>query len=178
MSNDAEKVVVGITGAAYVADTTQAGPTTSAGVPAGFTAYGYVTQDGIEFATDKGTAQIRAWQNSDLVREVITEATVTYSFALMESNEAVIESYFGSPMIDGKIEFKPNETGGRKSFVFDVIDGDKKIRHYIPRGEITQIAPQTWVNGEAVVYGFTVTAYATDGVAAEIFYGEFEDAGS
>lgn len=175
---DAENVVVGITGAVYVADTTQAGPTTSAGVPAGFTAYGYVTQDGIEFSTDKGTSQIRAWQNSDLVREVITEATVTYDFALMESNQAVIESYFGSSMIDGKIEFKPNESGGRKSFVFDVIDGDKKIRHYVPRGEITQIAPQTWVNGEAVTYGFTVTAYSVDGVAAEVFYGEFEDAGS
>jgi len=175
---DAENVVVGITGAVYVADTTQAGPTTSAGVPAGFTAYGYVTQDGIEFSTDKGTSQIRAWQNADLVREVITEATVTYDFALRESNQAVIESYFGSSMVDGKIEFRPNDTGGRKSFVFDVIDGDKKIRHYVPRGEITQIAPQSWVNGEAVTYGFTVTAYATDGVSAEIFYGEFEDLGS
>jgi hypothetical protein len=178
MSNDAENVLVGITGAVYVADTTQAGPTTSAGVPSGFTAYGYVTSDGIEFSTDKGTNQIRAWQNSDLVREVITEATVTYTFALMESNQQVIESYFGSTMIDGKIEFRPNETGGRKSFVLDVIDGDAKIRHYLPRAEITQIAPQSWVNGEAIVYGFTVTAYAVDGIAAEVFYGEFEDSGS
>lgn len=174
MALTAENVVVGITGKVYVGATTATAPTASTSTLTGFTELGYVSADGVEFTTDKSTNQIRAWQNSDLVREVVTEGTVTYKFMLLETNEDVIEAYFGSTMTNGKVELNPVATGGRKSFVIDVVDGAKAIRHYVPAGEILSVEAQTFVNGEAVVYGVTVTAYASGGRTADIFFSEFE----
>ncbi len=169
-----ENVVVGITGKIYVGATTAAAPTASDSVLTGFTELGYVSTDGVEFGNDKSTNQIRAWQNSDLVREVVTEATTTYKFTLLETSEAVIEAYFGSAMVNGKIQLNPSATGGRQSFVIDVVDDAKVIRHYVPAGEILSVEAQTIQNGEAIAYGMTVTAYVTGGRSADIFYSEFE----
>ena len=174
MALNAENVVVGITGKVYVGATTATAPTSSSSTLSGFTELGYVSADGVEFTTDRATNQIRAWQNADLVREVVTEGTVTYSFSLLETNEDVIEAYFGSTMVDGKIELNPVNTGGRKSFVIDVVDGSKVIRHYVPVGEILTVEAQTIQNGEAIAYGITITAYADDGRVADIYFSEYE----
>ena len=169
-----DNVVVGITGAVYAGATTATAPTATTSTLTEFTELGYVSADGVSFTQDKTTNQIRAWQNSDLVREVVTETTVTYSFMLMESNQAVIEAYFGGTMTDGKIQVNPSATGGKQSFVIDVVDGDKAIRHYIPTGEILSVDAQTIANGEALMYGITITAYASAGRSADVFYSEFE----
>jgi hypothetical protein len=174
MALSAENVVVGITGEVYVGPTTASAPESATEALTGFTSLGYVSADGIEFGMDKSTNQIRAWQNADLVREVITEGTVTYAFSLLETNEDVIETYFGTAMVDGKIEVNPANSGGRKSFVIDIVDGDKVIRHYVPAGEILTVEAQTIQNGEPVAYGVTITAYATDGRVADIFHSEYE----
>lgn len=174
MSLNADNVVVGITGKVYVGATTATAPTSSTETLTGFTELGYVSADGITYTTDRSTNQIRAWQNADLVREVVTEGTVTYGFTLLESTEAAIEAYFGGSMVNGKISVVPTSTGGRKSFVFDVVDGAKAIRHYVPSGEILSVEAQQIQNGEAVTYGITVTAYAKDGRTNDVFYSEFE----
>lgn len=175
MALTADNVVVGITGRVYVAPTSTTAPTASDSTLAvGFVDLGYVSTDGVSFTTDRSTTQIRAWQNADLVREVVTEGTITYSFMLMESNQDVIETYFGSTMVGGKIQLDPSTTGGRKSFVIDVVDGTKVIRHYVPAGEVMSVEAQTIANGEAVGYGVTITAYMTSGRAVDIFYSEFE----
>ncbi len=175
MALTADNVVVGITGKVYVGATSATAPTSSTATLTGFTELGYVSADGVTFSTDKSTNQIRAWQNADLVRETITEGTVTYAFTLLETTEEVIEAYFGSPMVNGKVQLNPNSTGGRKSYVIDVVDGAKAIRHYVPSGEILSIEAQTIQNGEAVAYGVTVTAYASAGRVADVFFSEFED---
>jgi hypothetical protein len=175
MSLNADNVVVGITGKVYVGATSATAPTSSVSTLTGFTELGYVSADGVTFTTDRSTNQIRAWQNADLVREVVTEGTVTYAFTLLETTQSAIEAYFGGNMVDGKIELVPTSTGGRKSFVVDVVDGAKAIRHYVPSGEILAVEAQQIQNGEAVTYGMTVTAYAKDGRTADIFFSEFED---
>lgn len=175
MALTADNVVVGITGKVYVGPTTSTAPTSSTTSLTGFTELGYVHADGVEFATDKSTNQIRAWQNADLVREVVTEGTVTYKFTLLETTQEVIEAYFGSAMVGGKVQLNPTATGGRKSFVIDIVDGAKTIRHYVPSGEILSVESQTIQNGEAIAYGLTVTAYTSAGRTADIFHSEFED---
>jgi hypothetical protein len=176
MALTADNVVVGITGKVYVGPTTATAPEAAEEALTGFTELGYVGADGVTFTLDRSTSQIRAWQNSDLVREITTEATATYQFMLLETNVDVIETYFGGEMVDGKVELVANQTGGRKSWVFDVVDGDKVIRHYVPAGEITALEAQTIANGEAIMYGMTVTAYAEEGRSADIFFSEFEPA--
>lgn len=175
MALTADNVVVGVTGKVYSGPTSATAPTSSTSTLTGFAELGYVSTDGVSFTIDKSTNQIRAWQNADLVRESITEGTVTYSFMLLETTEETIELYFGASMVDGKVVLNPVNTGGRKSFVIDIVDGAKAIRHYIPAGEILSVEAQSIVNGEAVAYGVTVTAYAAAGRVADIFHSEFED---
>lgn len=174
MALTSDNVMVGITGRVYVGPTISTAPIASDSTLTGFTDLGYVSADGVQFATDKSTTQIRAWQNAALVRETVTEATATYAFQLLETTQEAIELYFGSAMVGGKISFDPSATGGRKSFVIDVIDGDKVVRHYIPSGEVLAVEAQTFANGEPLKYGVTVTAYATNGRSADVFVAEFE----
>jgi hypothetical protein len=174
MALNAENVVVGITGLCSVGPKTAIAPTGATTVLSGFTDLGYISPDGVTFTTDKSTSDIRAWQGGDLVRSVVTEGTVTYSFMLLETTEAAIELYFGSTMLDGKISHNPSATGGVKSFVIDVVDGLKKIRHYIPTGEILSVEAQTITNGDALGFGVTITAYVSAGRSVDVFYSEFE----
>jgi len=164
MALTADSVRVGVTGAVYAGETSASAPTAADSTLVGFTDLGYVGPDGVEETRDRSTSQIRAWQNSDLIREVVTEATATFTFMLMETSTATLELYYGASVdpADGSVEVNPSATGGKKSFVIDVIDGDSKIRTYIPSGEVLSVEPQTAANGEALMYGVTVTAYVSD----------------
>lgn len=163
MALSAENVNVGTTGAIYVGPTSSTAPTSATGTLTGFTDLGYISADGVTETRDRSTNQIRAWQNSDLVREVVTEATATFQAVLLETSAATLAAYYGGTVTDGVIEVSPAATGGRKSFVIDLIDGADAIRTYIPAGEILSVGEQAYVNGEAVGYDVTITAYATSG---------------
>jgi len=174
MALNADNVVVGITGKVYVGATSATAPTDYSSTLTGFTDLGYVSADGVTFTVDKSTNQIRAWQNADLVREVVTEGTATYSFMLLETTQDAVEAYFGGTLVGDKIELNPTATGGKKSFVIDIVDGADVIRHYIPSGEIMSVEAQTIQNGEALGYGMTVTAYVKDGRAADVWFSKFD----
>lgn len=173
MSN-AENVLVGVTGAVYVGPTSSTAPTASDSTLTGFTDLGYVSADGLTITPDKSTQSINAWQNADKVREIVTESSLTFEFSLLETTQDAVELYFGSDIVSGKVAFNPSNTGGRKSFVFDVVDDTKVIRYYLPAAEVMAVSPITVANSEAHAYGVTVTAYASAGRSADVFFSEFE----
>lgn len=170
MANTASAVKVGVTGSVYVGPTSATAPTSSVATLTGFTELGYVSPDGIEESIDTSTSQIRAWQNGDLIREVITESTATFKFTLMETTKAVVELYYGSTVTgtttSAKVDVNPSATGGKKSFVFNVVDGASVIRTYVATGEVIAVEPVTAANGDVIGYGLTVNAYpSSTGVA-------------
>lgn len=161
MALDATKVKVATTGAAYIAPTTLTAPT-SASSALGTDAkdLGYISDGGITETRDRSTSDIRAWQNGALVRQPVTESSITFNFVLIETKKEVIEAFYGgSVATDGSIKINPAKTGGRKTFIFDVIDGDEIIRIYVPSGEITSVGDQVYVNGDPIGYELTVTGY-------------------
>lgn len=162
MALNSENVRVAVTGAAYVAPTTLTAPT-SATSALGTDAkdLGYVSDAGITETRDRSTNQIRAWQNSALVREPVTESSIKYQMVLIETKKETIEEYYGTQVAaDGSIKIDPGKTGGRKSYIFDVLDGDEIIRIYVPSGEVTEVGDQVYVNGDPIGYEITVTGYA------------------
>jgi hypothetical protein len=164
MALDSDLVRVAVTGAVYVAPTTTDAPTTSSSaLDAAFVDLGYVSADGIAESIDRTTNQIRAWQNGSLVREVTSEGTYSVSMTFIETSEAVLELYYGSTNTAGQFDIDPTTTGGRKSFVIDVVDGSTVERIYIPAGEITSLGQRTLASGEAVGYEVTITGYADAG---------------
>jgi hypothetical protein len=161
MALDSDNVRVAVTGAVYVAPTGSQGPSYSDDALTNeWKDLGYVSADGITENIDRSTTQIRSWQDGSLVREITSEGTYSVSLTFIETNEEVLKLYYGTSLTDGAANIDPRETGGRKMFVIDVIDGDKIERTYIPNGEVTSIGERTLASGEAIGYEVTVVAYA------------------
>jgi len=178
MALTASNVKVGVTGSVWVGPTTAAAPTSSVSTLTDFTELGYVSPDGLEETRDRSSNQIRAWQNGDLIREVVTESTATFKFMLMETTKAVIELFYGSTVsgttTSAVVSVNPSATGGKKSFVFNTVDGTSVHRTYVPTGEVLAVEPVTASTGEVIGYGVTVTAYPdSTGVAFKKFSSDF-----
>lgn len=161
MALDSDNVRVAVSGAVYVAPTGTSGPVYSDdALDEDFQDLGYVSSDGIAESIDKSTTQIRSWQDGSLVREIVSEGTYSVSLTFIETNEDVVELYYGASLSSGVMSIDPRATGGRQSFVIDVIDGTAIERTYIPSGEITSVGERTLASGEAIGYEVTITAYA------------------
>jgi hypothetical protein len=160
----------------YVAPTGTTAPTDSdTALDAAFIDLGYVSADGIAETIDKSTNQIRSWQDGSLVREVVSEGTYSVEMTFIETNEAVLELYYGVTQTSGKFSIDPRKTGGRQAFVIDVIDGTSIERTYVPSGEITSVGERTLASGEAIGYQVTVTAYAdASSTVVEKFFSDLE----
>lgn len=170
-------VRVAVTGAVYVAPTGTAAPTAAdSTLNVAFKDLGYVSEDGVTETRDRSTDQIKAWQNADLVREVVTDSAYTLACTLIETKEDVVELFYGASVdgTDGSIDIVPSTTGGRKSFVVDVIDGTDLIRTYLPSAEITEVGDQVYASGEPIGYEITITGYPVSGVTATKFYSALE----
>lgn len=176
MALDSDNVRVAVSGAVYVAPTGTTAPTDSgSALDAAFVDLGYVSADGITETIDRSTNQIRAWQNGSLVREITSEGTYSVEMTFIETKEDVLELYYGGSVTGGAIEIDPASSGGRKSFVIDVVDGSAVERIYIPAGEITSVGERTLASGEAIGYQVTITAYAdTDSATVTKFFSVLE----
>jgi hypothetical protein len=174
------QVRVGTTGAVYTAATTATAPTTATATLTGFTDLGYLSTDGVTETRDRSTNQIRGWQNGDLIREVVTEETATFQFMLLETSAAVLAAFYGVSVDtgNGSVTVNPGTTGGKKSFVIDVIDGADAIRTYIPTGEVLSVGEQVFQNGEPIGFDITITAYVdtAKGYAFKKFYSALDAA--
>lgn len=163
-------VRVAVTGEVSVGPTTSTAPTGTAGTLTGFSGLGYVGEGGVTESRDRSTNDIKAWQNADTVRTVVTDASVSYSFKLIETNKATLELFYGgtatSTASDGNIKVVPASTGGRKSFVIDVVDGANLTRIYVPQGEITEVGDVVYSSGEEVGYEVTIKAYPDTALGA------------
>lgn len=160
---DSNNVRVAVTGAWYVAPAGTTGPTAADSVlPATWNNVGYLSEDGTTRTTDRSTNDIKAWQNGAPVRTVVTDSSVSYGFTIIETTRNSVALYTGATIgSDGTYDVFPSNTGGRRSFVFDVLDGSKVRRVWIPEGEVTEVGDQTFAGGDAVGFEITIKAYAS-----------------
>lgn len=173
MPNTAANVLSGTplaTGGVLIGATTAAAPTDATTTPTGFTAAGYIGEDGVTESNERSTDRIRAW-GGDTVKVVQTEHNVTYQFTFLETlNTDVLKAVYGDDNVTstaatstvGKLHtINVNaKTLPHKSFVFEVKDGDAKIRIYIPDGQITEVGEITYSDSEVVGYQVTIEAFA------------------
>ena len=168
MAVDAENVVVGVTGAIYVADVGTTLPTTaSATLAVGFAELGYVGEEDVqENPATTSVNNIKAWQNGVVVRKVQTEHDTTYVFTLIETNADVLDTFYGNHE-DGLVEINA-AIMPKKAWVIDVLDDESVIRHVIPNAQITQRGTVSYVNGGAASYPVTITAYEDPNYAGSL----------
>lgn len=175
MAQDSANVRVAVTGAVSIGATSAAAPTGTSGTLTGFTDLGLVGDGGVTESRGRTTNDIKAWQNGATVRTVVTDGSLTFNFTLLETKKETVELYYGTTVTeaaaDGNFVIVPTSTGGRKSFVLDVVDGAELIRVYVPQGEVTEVGDRVYSNGEPIGYDVTLTAYADDtiGGSAKVY---------
>lgn len=166
MATNSANVRVAVTGEISVGATTATAPTSTSSALTGFTGLGYVGEGGVTETRERSTEDLKAWQNADTVRTVITESVLSYTFQLIETNEATLELFYGAAatlgVSDGNIKVVPASTGGRKSFVIDVVDGAELVRIYIPQGEVSEVGDVVYASNEPIGYEVTIRAYPDD----------------
>jgi len=162
---DAAEVDVAVTGAVAFAGTDASAPT-DADTPVGtvdsdYRDVGYLSADGVVEARDRSTNNIVAWQNSDIVRVVTTEASITVQFTMIQTNPDTLELFYGSAVdpTDGSVKIVPRESGGRRSVIVDYVDGDKFVRLWLPNAEVTEVEGPSLTSGDAAGMGVTLTGY-------------------
>lgn len=164
MALTTSEVRVAVSGEVSVGPTATTAPTdATTALAAGFLGLGYISEDGITETPEISIDDITAWQNAKVVRSVVTAAKVTYEFQLIQTNKNVVEAALGTTVTQsvpmGTYTFDAGATGGRKSWVFNIIDGALIKRIYIAEGEVTDRGEIVYASGEPIGYGLTVTAY-------------------
>lgn len=152
---------------------------TAAAVDAAFTKGGYVGEDGLTMTVARTSEKIRAW-GGDTVRVVQTEHDATFAWTFLETNEFTAAAVYGddnvvatpaSASAGNLLAIKVNsETLPHKAWVFDMKDGDARIRVVVPNGQITEVGETTFVHTNAVGHQVTLEAFPDeDGNKAYIY---------
>lgn len=165
MALTTSEVRVAVSGEVSVGPTGTTAPTdATTALAVGFLGLGYISEDGITETPDISVDDITAWQNSKVVRSVVTSAKITYEFQLIQTNKAVVEAALGTTVTQtathGTYTIDPASTGGRKSFVLQIIDGALLKRIYVAEGEVVERGDIVYANGEPIGYSVTIVAYS------------------
>jgi len=172
MANDVTKVLAGkplASGGVLRGDSSTAAPTDATSAVTGATALGYIGPDGLTETVDRQTNKIKAW-GGDVVKVVQTDFSVTYQFTFYESaNAEVLKAVHGD---DNVSVTAADETHGNQTaitinseelpkvpWVFEIKDGDSKIRIFVPLGQITTVGDITYSDEDVVGYQVTVEAF-------------------
>lgn len=175
MALDSAEVRVGGSGEVSVGAVGATAPTGTASALTGFSGLGYTSEDGVTETRDRSSDKIKGWQNGATVRTIVTDSDLSYKFTLLQTNPDTIELFYGTAVTqaasEGNFLIIPSETGGRKAFVLDVIDGAELRRTYIPQGEVGEVGDVVYSNGEPIGYEVTITAYpdTTLGASAKTY---------
>lgn len=173
MPNVAANIAAGVplaTGGVLIGALTATMPTTATAALTGFTAAGYVGEDGVTESYDRSTEKVKAW-GGDTVKVVQTEFGATYQFTFLETlNADVLKAVYGDANVTTTAATSTTSqlhavkvTGQslpHKKFIFELKDGYTKIRIAIPDGQITEVGEITYSDAEVIGYQVTVEAFA------------------
>lgn len=130
---------------------------------------GYIGEDGLTETIGRDTDKVKAW-GGDVVKVVQTEFSVSYKFVMIESlNEVVLEAVHGAANVT---KTAATASAGNKYvvkltadqlahmvWVFEVKDGDARIRIVVEDGQITEVGDTVYADEEVVGYEVTVEAF-------------------
>lgn len=173
MANTISNVVAGkplSTGGILIAPLGSTLPTGASTTPdAAFLSAGYIGEDGVTENNGRTTEKIRAW-GGDTVKVSQTEHTLTYQFTFIEAlNTNVLETVYGEDNVTttaatastGTLQAikLTSDVLPHKSYIFEIRDGDAKVRIVIPDGQITEMGETTYSDAAAIAYQVTVECF-------------------
>lgn len=152
-------------GAVYIADITATMPTNATtALGTGWTALGYVSNEGLTNSNSPNTGSIVAW-GGDEVLTLYNEKPDTFQFKLLEIlNADVLKAVYGDDNVTGTLATGITVTANNlmmpdKAFCFDmVMRNDAKKRIVIPIANVTSVGDITYADSDAIAYDTTISA--------------------
>lgn len=164
----ADLAVVGTNGGGWCAPLGTAQPATPTTYPvAPWLALGAISDDGLVVGFDEDSQQFAPWGQTTPFRTVITKSIRTFQITAWETSRPIVKSLMYRQALSaltptaGVTRFSESATASpdRRSFLFDVYDGDVVQRFFVPEGEITDRDDTTFKQDEMVGYGWTISTY-------------------
>lgn len=148
MAQDAGNVLVAAAGAIYMS-------TIGATVPANSTAplstawkeLGFISPDGFTENWTIDAEEIKAWQNGAIVRRVITGSGLEFEFEAIETKQDVLTLFYPGSTVAGAQLTHKLAVATDKAFTFDVIDGVKTERIFVPTARLSSAGARKYENG-------------------------------
>lgn len=181
MANSVANVAAGkplATGGIWLGELGSTAPTdVSAPLNASYKAAGYIGEDGVTEGGERSTSKIKAW-GGDVVKIVQDEHSLTYSFKFIEAmNGDVLKAVYGADNVTTtdatasagtihEVKMK-GDILPHFAIVFEIKDGDNRIRISAPDVQITEVGEVTYADGDVIGYEVTIECFAdAEGVKA------------
>lgn len=130
---------------------------------ASFVDLGYLTEDGYRFVPDIEKTDLYGWQSSSPLRTVITKRSITLSLDFMQSNEDVVQLYFGGGDFTGSVYTPPEASDvDERSIVADVFDGERQWRFWFSKMVVSATREVGFTRATNAVWGIDLTALKVD----------------
>lgn len=192
MAIDATKVLVGApnqsatVGAVQYAAIGTALPTDATSATTGFTSAGYVSEDGLTLTADYSTTDIKDWSRS-AIRTILDEFTGEVTFAFIQTDYESLCAIFGTENVTRTVASSNHgeqvtvkigaHMAPAAAWVFNMKDGDARIRVCLPNAQPVLDGDLTFVAGEAITWsvrlscgadaaGESIYIYTDDGVVS------------
>lgn len=130
-------------------------------------ALGYVDDNGLTMKVDKKVEKVKAW-GGDTVKVIQTEHSVEFDFGFLENTPLVLAQVFGAANVTST---PATTTKGTKTkvtlnsatmlpqvYVFDMKDGNAKVRAVVPNGVVTDNTDIKFTHKDAIGYGVKLEA--------------------
>lgn len=140
-------------------------------------AAGYISENGITLNLNRSTSPLKDW-GLNTVRVMATDFTTNITGEFLQMDEATAKTLFGegNATVTPATSTKPAtlklsigpDMPEEHAFVFNMKDGERRARIYVPNGQITQVGSPTFVPGAGNVWPFTLECY-DDGTGHSVY---------
>lgn len=140
-------------------------------------AAGYLSESGVTLNINRSTTAIRDWGLNN-VRTATTDFTTNITGEFLQMSKDAAETMLGTANVSEtaatsskpatlKLSIGP-EMPPAGAFCFNMKDGNRRGRIYVPNGQITQVGSPTFVPGAGNVWPFTLECY-DDGTGHSVY---------
>lgn len=129
---------------------------------------GYISEDGLTLTPDRSIESIKDWSGA-IVRSILSEFNGSLAWSHLETNVESLKNWFGD---DNVTVADPTVSSGtqitailnasempRKSWVFKIKDGDKRVLIVVPDGQVTESGEVEFTTSAALTWPVTLTSY-------------------
>ena len=138
---------------------------------------GYVGSDGMSMSVSKSYKTIKDWSQS-VVRKALSEFDSTIKFPWLQIDEFAMKHTFGSGNVTTKAATSAagnqmkvgigSDTPGVMAWCFSMKDENRRVRVYVPRGEVTEVGEVPFKPSDDHIYNVTLSTY-DDGTGHSVY---------